>query len=197
MRNLAIFASGNGSNFQALIKAVQDGLLGVNVVLLVCDKRDAYVIERAKAVGISSFITSPKDHPSKEAYEHVISEQCQARNVDYIILAGYMRLIGSTLLSTYHNRIINIHPSLLPAFPGLHAIEQAFEKGVKVTGVTIHYVDEGVDTGTIIAQAAVPIKANESLDELEVRIHQTEHALYPRTIAELIEKNEGAINDVK
>ncbi|MFC7393492.1 phosphoribosylglycinamide formyltransferase [Scopulibacillus cellulosilyticus] len=189
MHKLAVFASGNGSNFQAIAEAVRSGELYAEIVLVVCDKKQAYVIERAKSFGIETFAASPKDFENKSAYEQAILEQCQGRHVDLIVLAGYMRLVGTTLLSAYRNKIVNLHPSLLPAFPGLNAIEQAVRAGVKVTGVTVHYVDEGMDTGPIIAQEPVRIYENDSIDEIEARIHQTEHSLYPKTIANLLEEN--------
>ncbi|MBM7646613.1 phosphoribosylglycinamide formyltransferase-1 [Scopulibacillus daqui] len=190
MHRLAVFASGNGSNFQAIAEAVQSGELPAEVVLVVCDKKQAYVIDRAESFGIETFVASPKDYGNKQAYEQAILEQCQARHVDMIILAGYMRLIGPTLLTAYRNKIINLHPSLLPSFPGLNAIEQAVQAGVKVTGVTVHYVDEGMDTGPIIAQEPVRIYDNDSLADIEARIHQAEHQLYPKTIANLLEKGD-------
>ncbi|TCP24105.1 phosphoribosylglycinamide formyltransferase-1 [Scopulibacillus darangshiensis] len=191
MRKLAIFASGNGSNFQALADSVQKGTLDAEIVLLVCDKKDAFVIQRAKEAGIPAFSCSPKEYENKAAYEQAILDQLHIADAEMIILAGYMRLIGPTLLSAYRGRIINIHPSLLPAFPGLNAIEQAYEKGVKVTGVTIHYVDEGVDTGPIIAQEALQIEGSEAIETLTARVHRVEHALYPKTIAALLKKSEG------
>lgn len=187
---IAVFASGNGSNFQAIIDNIKIGKIVADVELLVCDQPGAYVIERARAAAVPAFVISRKDFGSKQAFETAILEACAAHDVDFIFLAGYMRIIGRTLLSAYPHRIVNIHPSLLPSFQGLDAIGQAFEKGVKITGVTIHYIDEGVDTGPIIAQAAVPILETDDIEQLTARVHETEHRLYPETIAKLLENGE-------
>lgn len=181
---VAIFASGNGSNMQAFMDYEE---LACDIVLLVCDQPGAVVIDRAKRHDVPSFVCSPQDMKSKQAYEQAIIEQLRASEVEWIILAGYMRLIGPDLLHAFEGKIINIHPSLLPSFKGLHAIEQAMEAGVKVTGVTIHYVDEGMDTGPIIAQEAVQIELGDSLQEVEEKIHAVEHRLYPKTVNEMIQ----------
>ncbi len=183
MTNIAVFASGNGSNFQAL--AESEGLSD-NIVLLVTDKPNAFAVSRAEKLGIPVLALSPKDFENKADYEQAVLEGLNGENVDLIVLAGYMRLIGPTLLAAYSERIINLHPSLLPSFPGLNAVEQAFEKGVKVTGITIHFVDEGMDTGPIIAQEAIPIEESDSLSEVEAKIHKAEHRLYPATVRKLI-----------
>jgi phosphoribosylglycinamide formyltransferase-1 len=183
---IAVFASGHGTNFVAINDAVQKGDIPATIELLVCDQPGAAVIERAKKAGVSTLVVSRKDYPSKAAFEQVVADACRQHDVDYIFLAGYMRILGKVMLAAYPHRIINIHPSLLPSFTGLDPIGQAFEKGVKITGVTIHYVDEGMDTGPIIAQAAVPVEDDDTVETLEVRIHDTEHQLYPQTIAKLL-----------
>jgi len=180
----AIFASGSGSNMQAII---DDAQLDCDIVLLVCDQPGAKVIQRAEDHGLESFVCSPKAMESKEAYEQAIIKELQKKEVEWIFLAGYMRLIGPNLLQAFKGKIINIHPSLLPSFKGLHAIEQAMEAGVKVTGVTIHYVDEGMDTGPIIAQEAVTIDSGDTIEDVKEKIHQVEHRLYPQTIQQLIQ----------
>ncbi|RYM05179.1 phosphoribosylglycinamide formyltransferase [Sporolactobacillus sp. THM7-7] len=187
--NIAVFASGNGSNFQAIMQAVRDGGIPATIELLVCDQPDAYVIKRAKAAGVDTLVVTRQAFPTKRAFEKKIVEACRKKNIGFIFLAGYMRILGKTLLDAYPCRIVNIHPSLLPSFTGLDAIGQAFRKGVKITGVTIHYVDEGMDTGPIIAQAAVPIKDADTIDSLTERIHETEHVLYPKTIAKLLKES--------
>lgn len=159
------------------------------IVLVVCDKPDAKVLERAEKAGITSFAFQPKSFENKAAFEQVIVEQLRLHGAEWIVLAGYMRLIGDTLLSAYRNKIINIHPSLLPAFPGIDAIGQAYRAGVKVAGITVHYVDEGMDTGPIIAQRAVELEKSETLASLEKKIHKLEHELYPEVIKELLELN--------
>lgn len=196
MKNIAVFASGSGSNFQAIMEAVQTGKLAAKIVLLVCDQKNAFAIERAKLAGIPSFVFQAKQYSSKEAYEKEIIAELKRCDVDFVILAGYMRLIGATLLREYEGRIVNIHPSLLPAFPGKDAIGQAIVAGVKVSGVTIHFVDAGMDTGPIIAQQAVQIAANETKESLQTKIHAVEHQLYPSVLQMLLTKG-GIGNDEK
>lgn len=179
---IAIFASGGGTNFQAIVDAVSLGKLDVEISLLVCDKPQARAVERATAAGVPVFTFRAKDYAGREAYEAEIVKELQTRQVDLIVLAGYMRLITSTLLAPYEGRIINIHPSLLPSFPGVDGIGDAFRYGVRVTGVTVHYVDGGMDTGPIIAQRAAAIATDDTLDSLAAKIHDIEHELYPQVI---------------
>ena len=185
MKKIAVFASGSGSNFQALVDAAKANHLSAEIVLMVCDKPGAYAIERADKAGVPSLVISPKDFASKTDYEKEILQKLNESGVELIVLAGYMRLIGETLLSAYEGRIVNIHPSLLPSFAGKDAIGQAFQAKVKITGVTVHYVDEGMDTGPIIAQEAVKMDEHETRESLEAKIHQVEHLLYPRVIQKL------------
>lgn len=189
MRKLAIFASGNGSNFQAIVDAIQEGRIQATCELLICDKPNAKVLERAKRANIPAFVFDINNYENKAAFERAILEKLREYEVDFIALAGYMRLIGPTLLEAYENKIVNIHPSLLPAFPGLDAIGQAFRAGVKVTGVTIHYVDSGMDTGPIIAQKAIELSDDETEESLAEKIHALEHQLYPETLAKLLGGN--------
>ncbi|MCJ8008027.1 phosphoribosylglycinamide formyltransferase [Lederbergia wuyishanensis] len=182
MKKIAIFASGTGSNFQAIIDAVKAGCLHMEVALLVCDKPGALVIDKAENEKIKTFVFNPKEFETKVSFEKEIISRLQENDVDLIVLAGYMRLIGTTLLNTYKNKIINIHPSLLPSFPGKDAIGQAYRAGVKITGVTIHYVDEGMDTGPIIAQRALELSGEETLAEVGQQIHEIEHAFYPEVL---------------
>ncbi|QUG42960.1 phosphoribosylglycinamide formyltransferase [Psychrobacillus sp. INOP01] len=180
----AVFASGSGTNFQAIYDAIQEGDLYGEAVLVVTDKPGALVVKRAENAGIETLAIKPSSFPSKSAYEDAILEKLNKLDVEWIVLAGYMRLIGDVLLQAFPNRIINIHPSLLPAFPGKDAIGQAMEHGVKVTGVTVHYVDAGMDTGTIIAQQAVEV-VEDSREQTEERIHAVEHALYTKALQQL------------
>lgn len=184
--HIAVFASGSGSNFQAIIDAFENEQTNIKVALLVCDNPSAFVIERAKQKQIETFIFNPKSYNNKESYEIAVKEMLSEYKVEWIFLAGYMRIIGKTLLQAYPNRIVNIHPALLPSFPGANGIKDAYESGVKVFGVTLHFVDEGVDTGKIIDQDSFKIKGSESLEEIENRIHQLEHILYPKVIKSLI-----------
>lgn len=186
MRRLAVFASGSGTNFEAIADACSRGEIGAEVVLLVCDRPDAQVVARAAARGIETFLFRAKEYASKADYEHEIVRWLDAAGVDLICLAGYMRIVGEVLLNAYEGRIVNIHPSLLPAFRGAHAIEQALACGVKVFGVTIHYVDATLDGGRIIAQRAFEYHGND-LAELEAKIHAVEYPLYIETIKRLTE----------
>ena len=182
MKNIAIFASGNGSNFEALADACNSGFINGKVVLLVCDKKDAYVIERAKKFSVPVFSFTAKDFSSKEEYETLIVNKLKENDVELVCLAGYMRIYGKVLLEGFEGKIINIHPALLPAFKGAHGIKDAYEYGVKVFGVTVHYVDSGMDTGRIIDQEAFHIENGVSLEKVENKIHEIEHVLYPKVV---------------
>ncbi|WP_085521053.1 phosphoribosylglycinamide formyltransferase [Tuberibacillus sp. Marseille-P3662] len=186
MTRLAVFASGNGGNFEAIASACHKEQIQAECSLLICDQPSAGVIERAQNLNIHYVVIEPKDYDTKADYESAILAQLEAYKIDWIALAGYMRLVGSQLLTAYKHRIVNIHPSLLPAFPGLRAIDQALEAGVKVTGVTVHFVDEGMDTGSIIAQEPVTIAEGDDAETLADKVHQLEHRLYPKTLAKLI-----------
>lgn len=185
-RRLAILASGNGSNFEAIAAAAADGEIDAEVVLCVCDKAGAGVLQRAERYQIPTFVFDPHGS-TKEEFEGRIVERLDAAKVDLVCLAGYMRIVGEVLLAAYGGRIVNIHPALLPAFKGAHAIRDSFEAGVKVFGVTIHYVDQTLDGGRIIAQSAFPYEGDD-IEALEAMIHRTEHKLYVDTIKKLIEK---------
>ena len=184
---LAVFASGSGSNYEAIVEACRDGRIDAEVVLLVCDKPGAKVLERAKRYGTESYAFTPKEFESREAYESVIADMLDERGVDFVCLAGYMRIVGKVLLSRYENRIVNIHPSLLPSFKGAHAIQDAVDYGVKIFGVTTHFVDETLDGGRIIDQGAIVYEGSD-IEELTNLIHNIEHKLYVKTINKLINK---------
>ncbi|MDR7002852.1 phosphoribosylglycinamide formyltransferase [Neobacillus niacini] len=196
MKKIAVFASGSGSNFQAIIDVVQSGELKSDISLLVCDKPGAFAVERANAARIPSFVFSAKDYPSKDAYEKDILAELKRSGVEFIVLAGYMRLIGPTLLREYQGKIVNIHPSLLPAFPGKDAIGQALEAKAMWSGVTIHFVDEGMDTGPIIVQERVRLDENETRESLQNKIHAIEHKLYPAILQVLLTQG-GIVNGKK
>ena len=184
---LAVFASGSGSNYEAIVQACSDGRLDAEIVLLVCDKPGAKVLERAKRFGTESFAFNPKDYESKAAFETVLQRMLEERKVDYICLAGYMRIVGPVLLRAFEQRIINIHPSLLPSFKGAHAIQDAVDYGVKIFGATTHFVDDTLDGGRIIDQGAIVYEGND-IEELTNLIHKIEHSLYVKTINKLINK---------
>ncbi|WP_068986385.1 phosphoribosylglycinamide formyltransferase [Lysinibacillus xylanilyticus] len=182
---IAVFASGSGSNFQAIQEAIERGELNAKVELVVTDKPNAFVVTRAKNFNIPVLALSPKEFASKADYETAIIEALHECHVEWIVLAGYMRLISEVLLMAYPQRIVNIHPSLLPAFPGKDAIGQAMEHGVKITGVTVHFVDEGMDTGPIIAQAAVSVVEG-NREATEMAVHKEEHVLYTKALQQLL-----------
>lgn len=186
MKRLAVFASGSGSNFEAIAEGCRSGAVkDAEVVLCVCDKAGAKVLQRAERFGIPTLLFNPKDFDSKRDFERMIADRLDAERVDLVCLAGYMRIIGEELLERYGGRIVNIHPALLPAFPGAHAIKDAFDYGVKVYGVTIHEVDATLDGGRIISQVAVPYEGDD-MDSLEEMIHRAEHKLYIETINKII-----------
>lgn len=186
MKRLAIFASGSGTNYEAIENAILNHeLKDCCVSILICDNPNAYVLKRAEKFNRKTFVFNPKEYESKEQYETTLVEKLKEHNIDLICLAGYMRIIGDTLLKAYPDQIINIHPALLPSFKGRNGIEDAFRYGVKVFGVTIHYVSKEVDGGRIIAQRAFEYDGDD-LQEVERRIHEIEHELYPQTIQKLI-----------
>ncbi|PIK30988.1 phosphoribosylglycinamide formyltransferase [Bacillus siamensis] len=189
MKKFAVFASGNGSNFEAIAKRMREEKWDAELSLLVTDKPQAKAAERAEALHIPSFAFEPSAFANKAAFERAIIEQLRLHGAELIVLAGYMRLIGNTLLEAYGGRIVNIHPSLLPAFPGIDAVGQAYRAGVKVAGITVHYVDEGMDTGPIIAQKAFEIQANDTLEDIERTIHELEHKWYPSVVKQLLGLN--------
>ncbi len=186
---IAVFASGQGSNFQAIADAVRDRKLDVEIGLLVCDKPSAPVVERAAKAGVEAFLFKPKEYASREDYERVILAELEKRGIGLIVLAGYMRILTPVLVEPFYGRMINVHPSLLPSFPGVDGIGQALEYGVKVTGVTVHYVDGGLDSGPIIAQRVVEVEHGDTRDSLAERIHTVEQALLPYVIGQIARSN--------
>ena len=188
MKRLAVFVSGSGTNFEALANACENGTIDAKIVLMVCDKKKAYAIERAKNHNVPSLVLSLKKFPDKDAYEQAIVDRLEEEKVDLILLAGYMKICGHVLLDKYEGKIINIHPALLPSFKGAHGIQDAFDYGVKVFGVTIHYVDSGMDSGKIIAQRAFEYQEGWTVDDVERRIHEIEHELYPSVVKKLVEE---------
>lgn len=187
MKQLAVFASGTGSNFSALAHFFAQREVA-QIAVLVCDHDDAKVLEKAERCGIPTLVVDYQAYPNKAAVEAAIVAQLPP--VDLIVLAGFMRIIGPTLLSAFPNRVINLHPALLPSFPGRNGIGDAWDYGVKVTGVTVHYVDAGIDSGAIIAQQAVTITPTTTRESLEAQIHEVEHQLLPQVIANLIQQGE-------
>lgn len=191
MVNIAVFASGSGTNFETILQHIEDGSLPVQCQCLIVDKEQAYARTRAQQHQIEDYYFNPKSYPNKEAYEKDILKVLKDKNVDLIVLSGYMRFIGNVLLEAYPKAIINLHPAYLPEFPGAHSIQDAFEAGVSQTGVTVHYVDEGVDTGPIIRQERVPIDPNWNLETLEEHVHAMEYDLFWQVIKSVAEEMEG------
>ncbi|MCG2706697.1 MAG: phosphoribosylglycinamide formyltransferase [Candidatus Omnitrophica bacterium] len=185
--NIAVFASGRGTNFGAIIRAVKRGKIKANLSLLVCDNPKAGAIGRARRAGIKVALVKREDFVGKKDFQTRITQHLAENNIDLIVLAGFMRLLTAEFVSTYHGRILNIHPALLPSFKGTEGIKDAFNYGVKVAGVTVHFVDEEMDHGPIILQEAVKIQENETLESLEKRIHKVEHRLYPEAIRLYVE----------
>jgi phosphoribosylglycinamide formyltransferase-1 len=182
MLKLGVLASGRGSNLQAIVDEIEVGRLNATIKIIIVDNPDAYAIERAKKHGIEYLVMSPKEYSSKDDYFVKIAEELKKRNVGLVILAGFMRIVRKPLIDTFPNRVMNIHPALLPAFPGLHGQRQAIEYGAKISGCTVHFVDEGMDTGPIIIQAAVPVSQDDTEETLSERILKLEHKIYPEAI---------------
>lgn len=182
MKNIAIFASGNGTNLQAIVDNIACGRLKVRCALVVSDRKDAHALKRARKAGIEALYLDPKAFGSKEAYEKQILLHLKKRKVDFVVLAGFMRILSPVFVKAYKNKILNIHPALLPAFKGGESIKDAFCYGVKLTGVTVHFVDEKVDHGPIIAQVLVEVLDSDSCEDLEARVHQAEHKIYTEAI---------------
>jgi phosphoribosylglycinamide formyltransferase 1 len=178
---LCVLASGSGTNLQAIIDQLH-GSDGIEVAGIASDKADAMALRRAEEAGIETAVFAHDDHPSREARDEAIGDWIDERGADLVVLAGYMQLLSPAFVDRFRNRIINVHPALLPSFPGLDAVGQALEHGVRITGVTVHFVDEGVDSGPIILQRPVPVPPDREWQTLEDAIHATEHALLPEAI---------------
>jgi len=181
-RTLGVLISGRGSNLQAILDAIAKGRLDARVGVVVSNQADAQGLERAEKVGVPTAVLSHKDHDSREAFDEAVLAQLNKHAVDVVCLAGFMRILSPVLVRAFSNRILNIHPSLLPAFIGLHAQRQALEHGAKVSGCTVHLVDEELDHGPILLQASVPVEERDSEESLSARILEQEHRLYPVAI---------------
>jgi len=179
---LAVLASGRGSNFQAIIDSVSSGYIRADICLLITDNSEAFSIERAKKHGIEHLTLLPRNFGSRDDYFSRIASELKNRSVDLVVLAGFMRIVGRPLIEAFPDRIMNIHPALLPSFPGLHGQKQALDYGVKISGCTVHFVDEGMDTGPIIIQASVPVLDGDTEDTLSERILKYEHRIYPEAV---------------
>ncbi|MBC8387751.1 MAG: phosphoribosylglycinamide formyltransferase [Actinobacteria bacterium] len=181
-KRIAVFASGFGSNLQALIDYNNKHGLNGDIVLVFSNNKDAFALERAKKNKIKAVFMDPARYSSREQYDSEIIEMLEEEKVDLVVLAGYMFLLSQEFVDRFKNKILNIHPALLPSFKGTHGIKDAYRYGVKVTGVTVHFVDEGLDSGQIILQEAVDIDPDDSVEELEEKIHKVEHKIYPEAV---------------
>jgi len=183
---LGVLASGRGSNLQAIIDAIETGTLDARIVVVISNKREAPALDRARRHGITEIFLDPKPFSgrpdTREAYDRALLDILQKYEAELVLLAGYMKIVTSVLVQAYPNRIMNIHPALLPAFPGLDVQKKALEHGVKISGCTVHFVTEGVDEGPIIVQAAVPVLESDTAEALSARILEQEHRLYPRAV---------------
>lgn len=184
---IAVLASGSGSNLQAIIDEIMSGLLPAELVLVLSDKTQAYALQRAEAAGVPTKVLLPADFATREDYDAEVVRLLKASGAEVVALAGYMRLVTPVLLQAFPQRVLNIHPALLPSFPGLHGQRQAFEYGVKVAGCTVHFVDEDMDSGPIILQAPVPVLEDDDADKLAARILEQEHIIYPLALRLLAE----------
>ena len=184
--HLGVLASGRGSNLQAIMDAIEAGELTARITVVISNKKDVQALERARRYGVADVFLDPAPYmhqpDSREAYDRAVLEVLRKHDVELVVLAGYMKIVTRVLIDAYPNRIMNIHPSLLPSFPGLKAQQQALDWGAKVSGCTVHFVTEGVDTGPIIRQAVVPIQENDTAETLEARILAEEHRIYSEAI---------------
>lgn len=180
--NIAVFCSGSGTNLQAIIDGSKSGYIPARIALVVSDNKNAFALERAKKAGIETLVLDKKDFKTREDFDKEIIKNLKKKNVELVVLAGFMRLMSDHFIAEYKNRVINIHPALLPSFKGTHGIKDALDYGAKVTGATVHFVDEKLDHGPIILQSAVEIKDGDTEATLLERVHKEEHKIYPEAV---------------
>ena len=185
---LGVLASGSGSNLEAIATAIHNGQLQAKIAVVIYNEPDAFAKHRAEKFGIPAILVNHRDYKSRKALDLAIIDILNQYNVHLVIMAGWMRIVTQALIDAFPERILNIHPSLLPSFKGIHAIEQAFNYGVKITGCTVHLLSLEVDSGKILQQAAVPILTDDTLEDLQKRIQVQEHIIYPAAIAEYLQK---------
>ncbi len=183
--NLGVLVSGTGSNLQAILDAIAAGTLNARVRVVISNRANVLALDRARAAGVPALTVPHRDFATREAFDRALVSALREADVNWVVLAGFMRVITPVFLSAFPGRIINIHPALLPAFPGVDAAKQAFDYGVKITGCTVHFVDSGVDSGKIIAQRAVPVEAGDDLPKLAARIHGAEHELFVSVLRDI------------
>jgi len=179
---IGVLASGGGTNLQAIIDRCQDGSLAAEIAVVITNNPGAGALDRASKAGVRTLCINHRDYSEREAFDQAVVKALQEAKVDLVVLAGFMRIITQTFIDAFPNRVINIHPALLPSFPGLHVQQQAIDYGARFSGCTVHFVDGGVDTGAIIIQAVVPVLQNDTADKLAARILEQEHRIYPRAI---------------
>jgi len=185
-KNLGVLISGRGTNLQAILDAVADGRLAASVAVVISNRADAAGLERAARAGVETLVLDHRAHGSREAYDAELVEALRARRVDLVCLAGFMRILSPAFIAAFQGRILNIHPSLLPAFPGVNPPYQAWEHGVTISGATVHFVDESLDGGPIVRQEAVPVQPSDTPDSLAARILDIEHRIYPEAIGAVL-----------
>jgi phosphoribosylglycinamide formyltransferase 1 len=188
-RSIGVLISGRGTNLQAIIDATRVGRLDARIAVVISNRPEAAGLERARAAGIPTMVMPHREHPSREAYDRALVETLESRGVSLVCLAGFMRLLGPAFIESFPHAVLNIHPSLLPAFPGLDAQRQAFHHGVKVAGATVHLVTAELDAGPIVLQAAVPVRDDDTEQTLSARILEQEHRIYPEAIARILDGN--------
>jgi len=182
MLSLGVLASGTGTNLASLIEAIEAGRIDARIAVVICNVPGAGALEKAKAAGIPTVCIPHREHASREAFDAAVQAELERHGVELVVLAGFMRILGSAFVRSWHGRLLNVHPSLLPAFPGFAAHKQALDAGARITGCTVHLVDEGTDTGPIVAQAAVPILPGDDEATLHQRIQRQEHQLLPAVV---------------
>ncbi len=180
--NIAVLCSGSGTNLQAIIDNIKSGYISAKIALVISDKKKAFALTRAEKYGVKTLVLNPKDYKTREDFDKEIVRNLKKRNVELVVLAGFMRLLSPYFVREYKNRIMNIHPALLPSFKGIHAIKDALDYGVRVTGATVHFVDEHLDSGPIILQKRVDVKSGDTEDTLLERVHKEEHRIYPEAV---------------
>lgn len=185
--NIAVLCSGNGTNLQAIIDSVKSGYISAEIGLVVSDNKDAFALRRAGDAGIETLVLNAKDFKTREDFDKEVIKNLKRKKIELVVLAGFMRLVSPYFVKEYRNRIMNIHPALLPSFKGTHSVRDALDYGVKTTGVTVHFVDERLDHGPIILQKAVEVKDGDTVDSIWERIHREEHKLYPEGIRLFVE----------
>lgn len=187
-KSIAILLSGRGSNFEAIYRAIKEGEINAEIRVVISNKEDARGLLKAREFGLETVFLNPKEFSSREEYDLKLAEEIEKRDIDLICLAGWMRILTPPFVQRFRNRIMNIHPALLPSFPGLEAQRQALEHGVRFSGCTVHFVNEEVDAGPIILQAVVPVFQNDTVETLSERILKEEHRIYPQAVKLFVEE---------